>query len=144
MRPHVQGFKGTCTYNGTHISLKYTRVPLLDSDHNVLNLLRPLSLTCFQNSIWKHNERMTGLTTLTSRLLHQCFHPLAFSFSTHHVPLLCNWETMTTSESGGASYMKETEGVEPTVMWLEPSLHKLPLCWSSSFSSSGSFSFPPS
>lgn len=106
-------------------AVKKARVPWLDSDHNVPTLSRALSLPCLLNSIWKHNERMTGLTTLTSKLLHQSFRPLAFSFSTHHFPLLCNWETMTTSESWGWSYMKEAEGVEPTVMWLALSLHTL-------------------
>lgn len=101
-----------------------TRVQL-DGDHNVLTLSRALSLPRLLNSIWKHNERMTGLTTLTSKLLHQCFHPLAFSFSTHHFSLLCSWETMTTSESWGWSYMKEAERDEATVMWLALSLHTL-------------------
>jgi len=116
---HVQGFKCSricSTCNSTRKSSNNARVLLLERDHNVLNLSRALSLPCLPNSIWKHNERMTGLTTLTSKLLHQCFHPLAFSFSTHHFPLLCNWETMTTSESRGWSYMKEAEGVQPTVM----------------------------
>lgn len=124
---HVQGLKCTCIYSPcscTH-TVKNTGAPKLQSDHNVLSLSRALSLPCLLNSIWKHNERVTGLTTLTSKLLHQCFHPLAFSFSTHHFPLLCNWETMTTSESWGWSYMKEAEGVEPTVMWLALSLHTL-------------------
>lgn len=91
----------------------------------VTTMPRARSLPCLLNSIWKHNERMTELTTLTSKLLHQCFHPLAFSFSTHHFPLLCNWETVTTSESWGWSYMKGAEGFEPTLMWLAPSLHAL-------------------
>ena len=104
-------------------TVQNTRLPPLHSDHSVLTLLRALSLPCLLNSIWKHNERMTRITTPTSRLLHQCFHPLAFSFSTHHFPLLCDWGTMTTSESWGWSYMKEAEGVEPTVMWLALSLH---------------------
>lgn len=110
----------TCIYSTcrcTH-TVENTGLPLLNGDHSVLTLSRALGLPCLLNSIWKHNERMTGITTLTSKLLHQCFHPLAFSFSTHHFPLLCSWETMTTSESGGWSYMKAAEGVEPTVMWL--------------------------
>lgn len=124
---YVQGFKYSWIYRTcscTH-TVKNTGLPLVDSDHSVLTLSRALSLPCLLNSIWKHNERMTGITTLTSKLLHQCFHPLAFSFSTHHFPLLCNWETMTTSESWGWSYMKEAEGVEPTVMWLALSPHTL-------------------
>lgn len=68
---------------------------------------------------------MTGLTTLTSERLHQLSHPLAFSFSTHHFPLLCNGETMTTSESQGWSNMKAGEGFEPTGMRLALLLHKL-------------------
>lgn len=100
-----------------------TRVPLLHSDHNVLTVSRALSLLCLLNSMWKHNEWMTGLTTQTSKQLQLCFNPLAFSFSTHHFPLLCNWQTMTTSESRGWSYMKEAEGVEPAVMWLAVSPH---------------------
>ena len=133
IRTHVQGLK--CMYSAcsnTHTQSENTVVPRLDSDHNVLTLSRALSLPCLLNSMWKHNEQMTGLTTLTSKLLHQCFHPLAFSFSTHHFPLLCNWETMTTSESSGWSYMKEAEGVEPTVMWLAPSPRTLG-CHSSHF-----------
>lgn len=124
---HVQ--RSRCTYiYSTCIcmhTVKNTGLPLLDSDHRVLTLSRALSLPCLLNSIWKRNERMTGITTLTSKLLHQCFHPLAFSFSSHHFLLLCNWETMTTSESWGWSYMKESEGAEPTVMWLALSLHTL-------------------
>lgn len=91
---------------------KCIRPPWLRSDHSVLTASRALGLPHLLNSMWKHNERMTELTTLTSRLLHQCFHPLAFSFSTHHFPLLCNWETTTTSESRGWSYMKGGRGMQ--------------------------------
>lgn len=118
--PICKGFTAhvSIVYAAARTQSKNTGLPLLNGDHSVLTLSRALGLPCLLNSIWKHNERMTGITTLTSKLLHQCFHPLAFSFSTHHFPLLCNWETMTTSESGGWSYMKAAEGVEPTVMWL--------------------------
>lgn len=107
-------------------TLKNKTLPELHSGYNVPALSRALSLPYLPNSIWKHNERMTELTTLTSKPLHQCFHPLAFSFSTHHFLLLCDWETMTTSESWGWSNIKEAEGLEPTLMWLAL---PLPVLW---------------
>lgn len=106
---------------------KTARLPYLDSDRNILAASRAPSLSCLLNCIWKHNERMTEVSARTAKLLHHCFHPLAFSFSTYHFLLLCDWETMTTSERRGWSYIKEAERFEPTLVWLAPSLRAPPI-----------------
>lgn len=125
----------TCKDSNVHITTvqtgvaacKTARLPYLDSDRNILAASRAPSLSCLLNCIWKHNERMTEVRARTAKLLRQCFHPLAFSFSTYHFLLLCDWETMTTSERWGWSYMKEAEGFEPTLVWLAPSQHAPPI-----------------